>query len=892
MLKGLLNRRVSKRVAFKNEMSLLLESNGRAMALATATNVSSGGIQFYVPEGLLDIQPGEELELIFHLPEIGEVNIRCEIRYLNHGKDRDEQNIVYYGGKFLDITVDTLKGLQVFCEDAILEEKPVESAHQTNPAPQSDPKNLACYLKENPDPKKMLTQESIDRLVAFLLDSEAEVAEEPKSPIQNAPVNVVQPQAIETPAHPEAPDASVETPDVPDAEPTMSHNAASEVAPIEQQQPKQVETAESTFPEKPGRPRLQDLFGLFGEGPTISNSTITSLFNDRFAEDTNPDGTSPLPPLNYIADLEVPETASQSDATPAATEATPSIPGEALPEEPQNTANLEFSPESGQNVSHDSASGYVAISDDTREVADVTPTPLAPTHDPLATVDLGDLELPIPPSSVIPSLHDDAGADSEVPGTIANRSRFQNFFNIFHNNGTEKVDPTTTTDHTSESSYPNNESPLQTTGSEIAPAASETEQRSANEVPVNSLGQPSDIALDSIDTTPVNTLFNTLSQTAAKTEAIPAPNETRSNSFADFGGFESPYQKLVDQLVNSMVPEPTPANPMKNEPPPIRPSINSVGFNPLPATTPEAASSKEGPLNIAATVPLPVTEEISQPVPQAETIQSVTKQPDPVRNDVPKIAAPTNPLGTPLPAPKPVQQVVAKNLPFNSDLQHPELAGNDTVFNSDQSSIDMLVSMLLHNNNANTGANQATPAHPGRSQAVSEGTLSANPKNKTELSTSKSVAPSETQADERPALPPLFQSSAAPGGLPANNSYLDFLHSMPETAPEVTEAAPVQEPELPSDCSHIQLKEGHSIPVSIEDLNIGGITVRLSESVPEGTNVLVNLAIEGFNVHNIIANCEWIGRSQNNQFLAGFIFRQLTPEQTSLLRNMIQRFTS
>ncbi len=841
MLKGLLNRRVSKRVAFKNEMSLLLESNGRAMALATATNVSSGGIQFYVPEGLLEIQPGEELELIFHLPEIGEVNIRCAIRYLNHGKDRDGQNIVYYGGKFLDITVDTLKGLQVFCEEAILEEKPVEPVHPTDathPAPRSDGKNLACYLKENPDPKKMLTQESIDRLVTFLLDSDADSTAESQPAIQTRPTNVAQPPPLETPA---VPDAPVATPSAPDCQPLPVNKA--QAAANEAPEPPQVATTAPSFPGKPGRPRLQDIFGLFGDGPTISNSTITSLFNDRFAEDSHDENGS-LPPLNYMADPEGPVAASQSAAP------LPDLPVSGEPQSPAEPTSAQPEP----NVITD----FSKLTDATRETDERTPTPL-PALD--APVGLGELELPAPPPSVIPALQDDAQLDPEAPGTIANRSRFQSFFNLFHNNGNEKTEPPVTTDLTFTSSYSNNEPFPPTAG----PAA-------ADEPAAPPLERPAVTALDSIDTTPVNTLYNTLSQTAAKSETLPAATKGQGNPFVDFGGFESPYQKLVDQIVTSMV-EPEPAIPVKSEPPAIQPSINSVGTNPLPALSPEAEAA---PVKISP----PVTQTVAQPVPKTETVPPVTNQPDPAPNVLPKAVALTNPVGTPTQAPKPAAPVPAKNFPFNSDLQHPELAGNDTVFNSDQSSIDMLVTMLLQHDTTNTGRSQAAPPPP------------AKPGNPIELSAPQPTALSEPQADERPALPPLFQHSAVPGGMPANNTYLEFLHSMPEAAPEVTKAAPIQEPELPADCSHIQLKEGHSIPVFIEDLNIGGITVRLSESVPEGVNVLVNLAIEGFNVHNIIANCEWIGRSQNSQFLAGFIFRQLTPEQTSLLRNMIQRFTS
>ncbi len=185
MLTGLVNRRKANRIPFHDEVNILLESNGRALTLATATNISGGGIQFHVPRGLLRLQPGETIDLIFNIPKFGETVITGEIRYLLDGIDNDGQPVSYFGVQFLNINEALLKGLEIFCTGPILDSPPAAEHGQSDGQSaaaltqllekvRSLPNNgdLIRYLLDNNDPEKALTQGSIDYLVQLLLDAQ------------------------------------------------------------------------------------------------------------------------------------------------------------------------------------------------------------------------------------------------------------------------------------------------------------------------------------------------------------------------------------------------------------------------------------------------------------------------------------------------------------------------------------------------------------------------------------------------------------------------------------------------------------------------------------------------------------------------------------------------
>ncbi|TCL62022.1 PilZ domain-containing protein [Hydrogenispora ethanolica] len=603
MLRGIVNRRKTSRVPFQNEMNILLEVNGQTQALATATNVSSGGIQFYVLQGFLELKIGELIELVFYLPGLGMTTVRGEICYLLNSTDNEERPVLYYGVKFRDITPEVLKGLEIFCLGPIREQErepsPLAAAAaaaaasevraQPEPLPAPQPGSEAePFLPENSDPKKMLTQEAIDRLVAYLL----------------------------------------------------AHAG-----------PREERTA-------PRQPEL---------APPLEKSRQPSASDDSPASDDTAGPATVLPPV------------SAAERTKAA-----------LPP-------LDFDPVTLTNLL---GAELLSLFQNAPE------PPPEPQNPPAEQREEPPLQMPAP--------------EETVP------------------------DP------------------------ETIPAGP----------PAGFPEPPAPLA-----------------------DAPSGPARLPATAEDDSGGFASPYQELVDQLVQSLT-----------QP---KPSRNSAAQGAAPA---QAAAAR------ATADPVPRTGSRETAVPA-------------VAPPVPPPVAPAAPGGNP-----------------------------------EQNSIDYLVKLLLQKNSAGAAANR--PAAPAPA-APQEPAQSVPP-----------VQAASSKPDSAVLPAPVF-GAAAPEHDSVGNPLL-YQYLMADPAPKPVPAAPEPNPGALQG-SHIQFREGNSVPVSIEDLSIGGVTVRLAEPISEQANVLINLAAEGTAIYNIVAVCDWSGRYRSGDYLAGFNFCQLTPEQTNQLRTMIQR---
>jgi hypothetical protein len=195
----------------------------------------------------------------------------------------------------------------------------------------------------------------------------------------------------------------------------------------------------------------------------------------------------------------------------------------------------------------------------------------------------------------------------------------------------------------------------------------------------------------------------------------------------------------------------------------------------------------------------------------------------------------------------------------------PASTDRDAELELEQGAIDQLVNSLLKQNETQPPVDTPAPATQNPVQPV---------------------MPAPTPAPNPPA------SSHAPNtpADPAGNSFGAFWdYGQPKTTTGTYEKVKESNP---NHLVHIQLKEGRSLPVDIEDLNIGGITVRAPEQFTERTSVLINLSIDGFTVLNIVGSCDWCGKYHDGDFLAGFIFGQLSPDQAAKIRELVKRYTS
>jgi c-di-GMP-binding flagellar brake protein YcgR len=143
MIKGYVESRVGQRIPFKQELSIRLEKDDANFASGTATDISAGGIQFFLPWGHEVMTAGDRIELHFELPVIGVTVIRAEIRHLQYGINTEQSRFIFYGAKFLDLSIETWECLYDFCRPS--EPAPAgtaETPHQKTPAEEKDRKDI------------------------------------------------------------------------------------------------------------------------------------------------------------------------------------------------------------------------------------------------------------------------------------------------------------------------------------------------------------------------------------------------------------------------------------------------------------------------------------------------------------------------------------------------------------------------------------------------------------------------------------------------------------------------------------------------------------------------------------------------------------------------------
>jgi c-di-GMP-binding flagellar brake protein YcgR len=124
MLKGFVERRLSKRIPFETEIQIRFEKNNQELIKTTANNISAGGMQFSIPWGFEFANEGETLEVIFNLPLLGKTSIKGEIRHISFGIDSHYQRLSYYGIKFLDISPEIWNFILDFCNEPVANQEP------------------------------------------------------------------------------------------------------------------------------------------------------------------------------------------------------------------------------------------------------------------------------------------------------------------------------------------------------------------------------------------------------------------------------------------------------------------------------------------------------------------------------------------------------------------------------------------------------------------------------------------------------------------------------------------------------------------------------------------------------------------------------------------------
>lgn len=111
MLTGIINRRLTGRTPLKADLKIkFINPDGESVLLATATNISAGGMRFTVEESANTFSIGEKIEFHFQLPNSNTIEVLSEVRHSEADPESDPPE-VHYGVKFLDLALDDLNAI-------------------------------------------------------------------------------------------------------------------------------------------------------------------------------------------------------------------------------------------------------------------------------------------------------------------------------------------------------------------------------------------------------------------------------------------------------------------------------------------------------------------------------------------------------------------------------------------------------------------------------------------------------------------------------------------------------------------------------------------------------------------------------------------------------------
>jgi hypothetical protein len=84
--------------------------------MATANNISAGGILLSLPQNSRKLISGETIDFIFPLPNLGQTLVKGEICYIRSGLDPQRNPACLYGIKFIDLAVETWNYIFDYCQ--------------------------------------------------------------------------------------------------------------------------------------------------------------------------------------------------------------------------------------------------------------------------------------------------------------------------------------------------------------------------------------------------------------------------------------------------------------------------------------------------------------------------------------------------------------------------------------------------------------------------------------------------------------------------------------------------------------------------------------------------------------------------------------------------------
>jgi hypothetical protein len=149
MLKGYFYRRASEEEPTEFEINIRFEINSKESILAKTSSLNSEGLYFFLPRSKVILVPDERVLLMLELPERGQFKIQTEVNYFCNITDPDDNPMVCYGIKFMDISHTVWQMIHDFCgikedlEDAAFAHIPTSLATIFTPIAPATPVKLA-----------------------------------------------------------------------------------------------------------------------------------------------------------------------------------------------------------------------------------------------------------------------------------------------------------------------------------------------------------------------------------------------------------------------------------------------------------------------------------------------------------------------------------------------------------------------------------------------------------------------------------------------------------------------------------------------------------------------------------------------------------------------------
>jgi hypothetical protein len=134
--------------------------DGKSPITAAATNISAGGMQFFLPKGSMQIAQEELVELVFNLPEQGATLIKGEICYFSQALDSARNPIACYGIKFFDLSLDTQNQINEYCQSRL---EKTEAPITEKRTPKRPPKKETSPSERTP--YQSLSQDVVDNII-------------------------------------------------------------------------------------------------------------------------------------------------------------------------------------------------------------------------------------------------------------------------------------------------------------------------------------------------------------------------------------------------------------------------------------------------------------------------------------------------------------------------------------------------------------------------------------------------------------------------------------------------------------------------------------------------------------------------------------------------------